>query len=89
MICSGIPEINFHLMAAGLLAATTGVWCAVNHLFDLLIHGLLQVADDAGKLAGDQTFVAGGAGGIGFFEPIEGFVDRCVTVRASEVYFRI
>jgi len=74
-------------MAARLLATTTGVRRIVNHLFDPRIHGLLQLADNAGELASGQTFVAGGTGEIGFFEPTESFVDRFVTVRASEIYF--
>jgi len=74
-------------MATRLLATTTGVWCIVNYLLDPRIHGLLQLADNAGELASSQTFVAGGAGGIRLFKPTEGFVDRFVTVWASEVYF--
>ena len=74
-------------MAARLLATTTGVRSTVNYLFDPGIHGLLQLADNAGELASGQTFVAGGTGGIELFEPTEGFVDRFVTVWASEVYF--
>ncbi len=74
-------------MAARLLATTTGMWSTVNHLFDLRIHGLPQLAYNAGELVSDQTFVAGGTSGIGLFEPTEGFVDRFITVWASEVYF--
>jgi len=84
LICS----MRCHLVAARLLATTTGVQCTVNHLFATRIHGLFQVANNGGKLASGQTFVTGGAGEIGFFEPTECFVDRFVTVGASEVYFR-
>jgi len=75
------------LMATRVFATTTAVWCIVNYLFDPRIHGLLQLADNAGELVSSQTFIAGGAGGIGLFEPTEGFVDWFVTVWASEVYF--
>jgi len=74
-------------MAARLLATTTAVWGLINYLFDPRIHGLFQLADDSGELARGQSFVAGGTGGIGLFEPTEDFVDRFVTVWASEVYF--
>jgi hypothetical protein len=62
-------------MTARFFATTTGARRTVNHLFDPRIHGLLQLADNAAELASGQTFVAGWTGGIGFFEPTEGFVD--------------
>jgi hypothetical protein len=83
-----VRSIRCNLVTARILAATAAVLFTINHLFDTLIHGLLQIADNGGELAGGQTFVAGRTGGISFFEPAEGFVDRFVTVGASEVYFR-
>jgi len=74
-------------VTARILAATTGVRCTVNHLFDTRIHRLFQIADNGRELASGQTFIAGGAGGVWFFEPTEYFVDRFVTVGASEFYF--
>lgn len=74
-------------MTTGIFTATAGLRSTVDHLFDILIHRLLQVADHRRKLAGGQTLLAGWTGGIRLFEPTERFVDRFVTVRAREVYF--